>query len=122
MVTKWFVDDGYGFVDVQGKEVFCHADKIVGQAWLKEKRKVWLKVTEDRAKGPDFWRGVKVWEETRWKEEEARRRAKEAVEVTARAAKVAHQAAHLYRRAAGRRRHTGRHTRWPREEAGRCLG
>ena len=35
IVDKWFVDKGFGFLKVRGHTVFCHADRVVGQDWLR---------------------------------------------------------------------------------------
>ena len=36
IVEKWLNDKGYRFMKVLGKQVVCHADRVVGQGWLKE--------------------------------------------------------------------------------------
>ena len=41
----------------------CHADRVVGQDWLRVRGVVWIRVVEDRAKGDGFWKAVEAWDE-----------------------------------------------------------
>ena len=49
-VNKCFVDMGFGFANVKGKTVFCHADRVVRQDWLRVREAVWVRVMEERAR------------------------------------------------------------------------
>ena len=88
-VRKWFADKGFGFVEVKGYSVFCHADRVVGQDWLRVGSKAWVKVVEDRAREEKSWKAAEAWEPARWEEEQARRKAEEAVKTAAKAAQIA---------------------------------
>ena len=89
LVKKWFVDKGYGFLDIKGFSVFCHADKVVGQDWLRVGGSVWVKVMEDLARGKGSWKAVEAWDPIRWRQELARREAQRAVDVAAKASRIA---------------------------------
>ena len=91
LVRKWFVDKGFGFVEVKGHSVFCHADRVVGQDWLRVGQGAWVKVMEDKARGGGSWKAVEAWDLVRWEEDQARRKAEEAVEVAARASRIAYE-------------------------------
>ena len=64
MVRKWFVDKGFGFVEVKGYSVFCHADRVVGQDWLRVGQEAWVKVMEDKARGEGSAKGAQAWRPT----------------------------------------------------------
>ena len=91
IVRKWFVDKGFGFVEVKGHSVFCHMDRIVGQQWLRVGGDVWVKVVEDPSKGEGFWKAAEAWEASRWDREQARRKAQSAVDVATKASRIAFQ-------------------------------
>jgi len=90
-VDKWFIDKGFGFLNVKGKTVFCHADRVVGQDWLGIREKVWVKIVEDKTRKEESWKAVEAWQGPRWEEELARKKAKEAMDVAAKAARIAAQ-------------------------------
>ena len=89
LVKKWFVDKGYWFLDVKGFPMFCHADRVVGQDWLRVGGWVWVKVMEDLARGSGSWKVVEAWEQERWEQEKARREAQRAVDLAERASRIA---------------------------------
>ena len=74
LVKKWFVDKGYGFIDIQGHTVFCHADRVEGQGWLKIGEGVRVKVVEDKGREEESWKAAEVMDETRWKRKKQKRR------------------------------------------------
>ena len=90
-VIKWFVDKGFGFIDVKGMSVFCHADRVVGQDWLKVGGGVWATARVDKTRALEPWRTVEAWEERRWEAEQTKKKAQEAMDVAARASKIAAQ-------------------------------
>ena len=71
--------------------VFCHADRVTGQEWLKVEEIVWVKVMEDKAKGSGFWKAVDSWDEARWEGKQAMRRADKGVAKAAWASKIAYK-------------------------------
>ena len=84
-VQKWFVDKGFGVINVKGHSVFCHMDRFVGQQWLRVGGDVWVKVVEDPSKGDGLSKIAETWESSRWDKERARRKAQSAVDVAAKA-------------------------------------
>ena len=88
-VRKWFTDRCFGFVEVNGYSVFCNADTVVGQDCPRVGSKAWVKVVEDRDREERSWKAAEAWDQACWEEEEARRKAEEAVQVAAKAAKLA---------------------------------
>ena len=91
-VIKRFVDKGFGFVNVKGRTVFCHADRVKGRDWLRVREAVWVKVMEDKAKGDGLWKAIDAWDDVRWGEHQAQKKANEAAAVAARASQPACQA------------------------------
>ena len=88
-VEKWFVDKGYGFLTIQGKTVFCHSDRVVGQNWLRQGDAVWATVVEDKARGDESWKATQVMDQLRWEEKQAKKNAEKALATATRASKVA---------------------------------
>ena len=90
-VQKWFIDKGYGFLQIKGHSVFCHADRVMKQDWLRVGGIVWAKVVEDKARGGGSWKATDAWDPVRWDEERANQKAMEAVRMATKASRIACQ-------------------------------
>ena len=87
-VSKWMVDRGFGFVKYDGETIFCHSSRVVSQDCLKVGSLAWIKVMKDDSRDSLAWKAMEAWPEDVWVQEKLKRKAKQAVDLAERAAKV----------------------------------
>jgi cold shock CspA family protein len=98
-VRSWRADKGFGFMSVDGKDVFVHVTSLRSSEVGIVGKRVVANIIQDVAKGNDTYRAVKTYTESDYLEMKAAERAEKAADEAVKAAEHAKQKAELSVRA-----------------------